>query len=78
MGDREKLGPIALDLMARSRVADLKADCAELSALTHDMMPGPHLLADLSADPNESRLQLLCLYLRERGKRRRLAELLAG
>ena len=77
MGDREKLGPIALDLMARS-IADLKADCAALSALTHDMMQGPHLLADLSAYPNESWLQLLCLYLRERGKRRRLAELLAG
>ena len=79
MGNRDdRLSPLALSISAASRVADLKSSAAELSALCEDMMPDPDLLDDLSPDLLVSRTQLLCLYLRERGMRRRLMQMLAA
>jgi hypothetical protein len=36
--DDDRLDAVAIDLMQRSRIIDLKADCAELSAL-FDSLP---------------------------------------
>ena len=68
----------ARTLLRHATVADLKRDAAELTALCQDLEPGPNLLDGLSDDVNESRCQLLWLYLRERGMRRRLMQLLAA
>ena len=74
----EKLTPEALDILAWSRVHDMHHAADELAALCDDIVPREDLLDDLSPDRDVSRTQLLSLYLRERGKRRRLVELLAG
>lgn len=67
-----------LAVMRHAAVCDLKADADELAELCRDIMPRPDLLDGLSPDLRTSRTELLCLYLRERGMRRRLVELLAG
>jgi hypothetical protein len=67
-----------LDVLAWSRVADLRDDAEELARLVRSCQPGPHVAEGLASDPQESRLQLLLMYLSKRGQMRRVIELLAG
>jgi hypothetical protein len=76
--DDDRLDALALDLMQRARVADLKADADQLSELLRGLEPSPDFLPPLSDNRNERETELLTLLLRERERSRRLLALLSG
>ena len=72
MGNPDKLGPLALDIMAWSRVADLKADAAELCQIIEAMARPVPLMP---TDSREREFALTIQILRERERIRALLAL---
>jgi len=69
-----KLDPVALDLMARSRLADLRSEADELAALVREVR---RPLPVLPTNPTEREMVLMALLLQARNRARRLLALVA-
>jgi hypothetical protein len=63
---------IARDIMVRSRIADLKADCAELSAILESTR---RPIPVFPRNPRDREIAMLIQILRERDRSRRLLAL---
>jgi hypothetical protein len=72
-----KLDPVALDLLARSRIIEMRESADQLVELCKGLQPSPDFLPPLSADPHECMCELLTLLLIERERSRKLLALLA-
>jgi hypothetical protein len=77
MRDRP-LDPIALDLMQRATVAQLRDDATELAALCRGLDGSTAGAPPLSLDPHEREMQLVKLFRAERERSRLLLTLLSG
>ena len=65
-------------IMQHATIWELKIAASELTELCDDLKPNRFLFDGLSRDQEISRSQLACWVVRERSKRRRLVQLLAG
>jgi hypothetical protein len=73
--DDDRLDALAIDLMQRSRIADLKSDAAELSSLVAGLQ---RPLPILPTDDRQREAVLTILLFRERDRARRLLALVAS
>lgn len=76
--DDDRLDALAIDLMQRATINQIRDDAAELFELCKGLQPSPDFLPPLSDNRNERQTELLKLLLIERERSRKLLALLAG